>query len=60
MATYRVHFNGYADIIADSEEEAREKYSSEDFIQSESNIDEVEYLSDEEVFAVDYRDIFIN
>ena len=39
-------------------ENCREKYSSEDFIQSESNIDEVEYLSDEEVFAVDYRDIF--
>ncbi len=23
MATYRVHFSGYADVIADSEEEAQ-------------------------------------
>lgn len=58
MATYRVHFSGYADVIADSEDEAREKFEDEDFIQNENEVEDVEYLDDEDVFAVDYKDIF--
>lgn len=58
MATYRVHFSGYADVIADSEDEAREKFEDEDFIQMERDTEDVEYLDDEDVFAVDFKDIF--
>lgn len=53
MATYRVHFGGYADVIADSENEAREKFTDGDFIQSESEVEDVEYLDDEDVFVMD-------
>lgn len=58
MATYRVHYSGYADVIADSEYEAIEKFEDEDFIQSEREVKDVEYLDDEDVFVVEYKDIF--
>ncbi len=51
MATYRVYYKGYMDVIADSNDEAQEKYFDEDCIQSEAEIESIEKIDDEEVFV---------
>lgn len=58
MGTYRVYFKGYADVIADSEEEATEKFDDEDIIQSEREVTSVECLDEEDaVFVVNVDEI---
>ena len=51
MATYRVYYKGYMDVIADSNDEAQEKYFDGDCIQSEAEIESIEKIDDEEVFV---------
>lgn len=51
MAKYKVNYSGFAYVEADSEEEAKELFESEDEIYKECEVTDVEEVDD---FAVEW------
>ncbi len=52
MATYRVYFSGWMDVIADNDDEAMDQYYDNDCIQAETTVKNVERIDDENVFCI--------
>lgn len=52
MATYRVFYSGYMDVIADNDDEAMDQYHNDDCIQQEQTVKNVERIDDENVFCI--------